>query len=25
LPPNVEGFWILNPADVVHLVTRSEE
>jgi len=25
LPPNVEGFWIVNPADVVHLVTRSEE
>ena len=25
LPPDVEGFWIVNPADVVHLVTRSEE
>ena len=25
LPPNLEGFWIVNPADVVHLVTRGEE
>ena len=25
LPPGLEGFWVVNPADVVHLVTRSED
>jgi hypothetical protein len=25
LPPDLPGFWIVNPADVVHLVTRSDD
>ena len=25
LPPDLEGFWVVSPADVVHLVTRSED
>ena len=25
LPRDLEGFWIVNPADVVHLVARSDD
>jgi catechol 2,3-dioxygenase-like lactoylglutathione lyase family enzyme len=25
LPPGLDAFWIANPADVVHLVARSED
>jgi catechol 2,3-dioxygenase-like lactoylglutathione lyase family enzyme len=25
LPPGLDGFWIVNPADVVHLVADSED
>ena len=25
LPPDLQGFWIVNPADVVHLVARTDD
>lgn len=25
LPPDFEGFWVANPANIIHLVTASDE